>query len=273
MNSKTPKIGLFQSEEVSGAKVRERERQERFAPKAAERIRAAENCLFSVLPFKELARMAGEWYGACSEAMLRGNYSLIDTWVRQQLERAVNHGFAPEDLLKLLLICRHTAMEVDSWDKDIFCVVDEAIYEMLVLLNVKVPAPVPEKPKKEIEAPKAEIEKPVEVPIEEPVDKPPERTGERRKYSRNRLHLPIRITRSERGHAYDVTQTTSVSRGGLYFVTEREYRRDEPLKINFPYWDDPGAIQVEYPAKIIRIRRLPEGGLWGVGIEFEKGPD
>jgi hypothetical protein len=40
----------FEEEEATGAQLLQRERGGKFAPQAADRIRAAEKCLFSLLP-------------------------------------------------------------------------------------------------------------------------------------------------------------------------------------------------------------------------------
>ncbi len=44
---------LFQDEEPTEAQLLQRERTAKFAPQAADRIKAAEDCLFSLLPVEE----------------------------------------------------------------------------------------------------------------------------------------------------------------------------------------------------------------------------
>src|SRR5689334_12219297 len=120
---------LFQDEEVSDAKQLQRERGKRFGMQAADRIRAAENCRFSLVPHEELSRLCGEWYEACAEAMLRGNYSPIDLWIRTQSRVAAGQGFAPEEVLELLLICRRCAIETEGWTEDVLSGLDEVMRE------------------------------------------------------------------------------------------------------------------------------------------------
>src|SRR6202035_2937246 len=104
----------FHEEETTGAQVLQRKRCARFATEAAERIRSDEKCLFSLLPHQELSRLAGDWYDACAQAMLRGNYAPIDQWIRSQSRLATEQGFASEDILQLLFICRRSAIETES---------------------------------------------------------------------------------------------------------------------------------------------------------------
>jgi hypothetical protein len=256
----------LEQQEATEAQLLQRERSEKFGGQAAERIRAAENCLFSLLPHEELARLAGEWYQACSQAMLRGNYSQIDIWVRSQSQRAAEQGFAPQDLLKLIQICRQSAIELESWNEDIFSAVDEVMQEAFGAIRSKLawkdqngidrPASEPSKP--EAAAPSAET-------VQE--QQPEEWTSDRRKFARNRLRFPIRVISSGPKGFEEITQTHSISRSGLYFVTPEEYKKDQVLKINFPYWSEHGGINTEYSAKVVRLDRRPDQ-TWGVGVDF-----
>ncbi len=193
--------------------------------------------------------------------MLRGNYAPIDRWVRSQSEKAKEQGFAPEDLLRLLLICRSSAIELDSWNKDIFSAVDEVIEEVFGYLHPKILAGI-----EEAEAKRAAASADGKVTASSP--EAGERTTDRRRFARNRLSLPIRVISSGNGSGQEVTHTKSVSRGGLYFVTSHEYKMDQVLKINFPYWSDSGAFNKEYPAKIVRLDPLPDH-TWGVAVDFQ----
>jgi len=254
------KIRLLNDEEPTKAEVLQRKRSAKFAPQAGDRIRAAENCLFSLLPVKELSRLAGEWYDACSQAMLHGNYGPIEKWVRSQSEKATEQGFAPKDLRQLLLICRDSAIELDGWNRDIFSAVDEATEEVLNHLHPK-PPPVVEEAK--VEQPEVSENANLTASSSEPE----ERGAERRRFVRNRLKLPIRILcPGAAGH--EMTYTKSVSRGGIYYESYRQYEKDQVLKINFPYWNNPGAINIEYPAKVVRIDPLGEH-FWGVALDFQ----
>jgi len=254
----------FEEQEATGAQVLQRERGEKFAPQAADRIRAAERCLFSLLPHEELSRMAGEWYDACSQAMLRGNYSPIDTWVRTQSTLAATQGFAPADLLQLLGICRKSAIEVECWNEDIFSAVDDVMQEVFRSIRSKLPWNALDDMDYHLDAPVV-VEQ--GAPIVEEV-KEETRTGNRRRFTRNRLQLPIRVLGSNgNGRAEEITRTQSISRGGLYFVSSKGYPKDQAMKINFPYWDSPGGINLEYAVKVVRLDRRPDG-TWGVGVDF-----
>jgi PilZ domain len=251
----------FQEEEATGAQLLQRERCARFATEAAERIRSDEKCLFSLLPHQELARLAGDWYEACAQAMLRGNYSAIDKWVRSQSCLAIAQGFTSEDLLQLLRICRQSAIDTESWNEDIFSAVDEVIQEVFGSIhpntrwNTSVALGNDNGAANEVDTsvPSAEVQ---------------ERTSERRRFGRNRLRFPIRVRGSVRQRQVEeFTETQSVSRGGLYFVAHEEYENQQVLKISFPYWNEPGGINLEYAANVVRLDRRPDS-TWGVGVDF-----
>src|SRR5579862_7056787 len=128
----------LEEQEVTAAQGLQRVRRERFASRAADRIRTTEKCLFSLLPHEELSRLAGDWYEACTQAMLRGNYAPIDFWVRSQAQRAGDHGFAAEDLFQLCSVCRDAAIEQESWNEDILSSVDEFIQEVIQSVRAKI---------------------------------------------------------------------------------------------------------------------------------------
>ena len=65
----------------------------------------------------------------------------------------------------------------------------------------------------------------------------------------------------------EIASTQSVSRGGLYFLGNAQYKDGQSLKISFPYWSEHGGINREYAAKIVRLDRLPDG-VSGVGVDF-----
>ena len=249
----------FQEQESTEAELLQRKRCERFAAQAADRIRATEPCVYSLLPHDELSRMAGAWYEGCAQAMLRGNYAPLDAWVRSQSRLAAAQGFAPGDLFQLMQICRQSAIETENWNEDIFSAVDEVIHEVLTATCAKISWDVTDS---KANAP-AESEAP--APTAEPEIE--EQNGERRRFARNRLCLPIRVLSSRNGGAEDVTRTQSISRGGLYFLTSKEYKYDQALRINFPFWNEPGGINREYAAKVVRVDPLPDN-TWGVGIDF-----
>ena len=254
----------FEEDEATGAQLLQRERGGKFAPQAADRIRNAEKCLFSLLPHEELSRMAGEWYESCSQAMLRGNYAPIDIWVRTQSTLAASEGFAPEDLLQLLRICRQSAIDVEYWNEDIFSAVDEVIQDVFGSIRSKLPWNIPDDTDYHLEAPVVvEQSSPIVEEVKEEI-----RTGDRRRFARNRLQLPIRVFGSGgNGDAEEITRTQSISRGGLYFLSPQGYAKDQVMKINFPYWNSPGGINVPYSVKVVRLDRLSDA-IWGVGVDF-----
>jgi PilZ domain-containing protein len=251
----------FEEFEVTEAQLLQRQRSESFGARTAKRIRAAENCLFSLLPYEELSRRAAGWYEACAQGMLRGNYAPIDAWIRSQSRIAMAEGFTPQDLLQLLLICRNSAIEVERWNEELLSTIEEVINEVLVATRTELAWNFPEKmaypAHEKREANANGLRKPVE-----------EKAGERRSFERNRLRLPIRVCGTgNHGQMEEITHTQSISRGGLYFVTREDYREGQILKITYPYWTESGGINSEYRAKIVRLDRLSEGA-WGIAVEF-----
>jgi hypothetical protein len=251
----------FQEEETTGGQLLQRERGKRFANQTAERIRSVETCLFSVLPHEELSRMAEEWYEACAQAMLRGNYAPIDIWIRSQARLATTQGFAAEDLLQLLLICRLSAIENESWNEDIFSAVDEVMQEVFGSIYVNTPW-------KMAVAPETSTDTMTQVDASALSPGVEEWTSNRRRFTRNRLRFPIRVRGSgPSGQFEEFTFTQSVSRGGLYFVAHKKYENGQVLKISFPYWNDHSGINTEYSAKVVRLDDQLDR-TWGVGIDF-----
>ena len=249
----------FDEEVVTISDTHQRERCTAFAETAAARIRADGRCLFSLLPFEELSRLTAEWYQGCAQGMLRGNYAPIDSWVRQQTALAAAQGFAQCDLIQLLEICRITAIETEKWTEDSFSAVDEVIQEVFLSARTALTW---------AEAGDADPEENVSDGQADDSSSNPESgefSVERRRSARNRLQFPIRVMR--RGHAHDMANTRSVSRTGLYFMTNETYALNERVKINFPYWNDPGAINVEYSARVTRVKAAEEG-CWGVAVTF-----
>lgn len=251
----------FQVEEVTDAQLLQKVRGKKFAHQAAERIRVTENCLFSLLPHAELSRLAEEWYEACAQAMLRGNYAPIDMWIRSQSRLAATQGFAPEDLLELLHACRRSAIEIESWSEDIISVVDEVMEEVLTPILGNISWKIAVDPETSIDA-TSEVDAGVPVPDAE------KWTSDRRRFTRNRLRFPIRVTRfGPTGQTEEFSFTESVSRGGLYFLAHRKYETGQPVKVTFPYWNVHDRIDSEYPAKVIRLDEQLDK-TWGVGIDF-----
>lgn len=247
----------------TGAANRHRQRKEKFAGTAAERLRAAEDCQFSLLPYEELARVAGNWYEACAQAMLRANYAPIDDLTRQQARVAAEQGFELEDLLRLLRLCRRTAIEAEGWNEDQFGEVDAVIDEALGYIRQQVPWEIPEGLNYLTGKGRAAqaVAEPVPV-VEEP-------RGERRTQRRNRLRLPIRVQGTlSTGEVDEVTHTENVARGGVYFISPNTFFPGINVTVTYPYWEGHGALNKAYPAKVVRIDSRPDAKR-GVALHFQ----
>jgi hypothetical protein len=114
--------------------------------------------------------------------------------------------------------------------------------------------------------------KPVELAVttepESPKFAADTRIGERRYSGRNRLALPIRIRcKTQAFQCDEITLTENVSLTGLYFSSMENYLVGTQLQVTYPYWTDPGGINREYPARVARLDRLPDGSA-GIAIEF-----
>jgi len=250
---------LFEEIEVTEAQALQQQRSASFGARTAERIRAAEDCLFSLLPHEELSRRAAGWYEACTQGMLRGNYAPISEWIKAQLQSAKSEHFVREDLLQLLQICRRSAIELEGWNEDILSSLDEVIDEIVGNSGTKI-------------ADSNKIKEPASTSTCAGTNGEAGRVrgerNERRNFDRNRLSLPIRVFRtSDEGETDEISTTRSISRGGLYFVSHQEWRAAEILKIIYPYWTKVNSINTEYRAKVVRVDCL-KGETWGVAIEF-----
>jgi hypothetical protein len=237
--------------------VRESWRRERYATAAAEQIRDAKECQFSFLPFDELARVASFWYEAAADGMLRGNYAGVDRWIRSQARTAAEQGFELPALLQLLRICRQVAIEKEGWQSEQFAEVDAVINECLAALrSAGVSWQIPDgldyitgKGR----APEAKVEG---------------ERGERRVHNRSQLKMPIRVSGYHLGESLDeYTKTENVARGGLYFITAQNYARGMRVLVTYPYSREPGALNVDYPAEVMRLDDLPENKK-GVAVKF-----
>jgi hypothetical protein len=249
----------FEEIEVTEAQALQQQRSASFGARTAERIRATESCLFSLLPHDELSRRAARWYEACAQGMLRGNYAPISEWIRAQLRSARGEGFVREDILQLLQICRRSAIELEGWNEDILSSLDEVIDEIVGNSGTKTAN------SKKIKEPAYTSIRAVTI---EPTDRVNGERNERRSFDRNRLRLPIRVFgATERGQTDEISSTRSISRGGLYFVSSHDWRTNEVLKIVYPYWTEVNSINTEYRAKIVRVDSLSDE-TWGVAVEF-----
>jgi hypothetical protein len=260
---------LLQKPEVTKEQARQqKQRCARFAAGTADAIGSASDCLFSLLPYQERVRQATSWYDACAQAMLRCNYSPLDEWIREQACRASSENFELHDLLRLLRICRQTAIEIDGWDEDVFSSLDDVINEGLIAIRPKVSWSIPDGLNYLKDANGKPVELAVTTEPESPKFAADTRIGERRYSGRNRLALPIRIRcKTQAFQCDEITLTENVSLTGLYFSSMENYRVGTQLQVTYPYWTDPGGINREYPARVARLDRLPDGSA-GIAIEF-----
>jgi hypothetical protein len=258
--------GLFH-DEPEPARPHQQFRLANFANYTAEKIRAAHNCAFSKLDHQELVQCVTAWYESCAQAMLRGNYSLIDQWVCRQGRIATDHRLELEDLLELLRICRSSAIVVEQWDPDVLLSVDDVINEALHsrVENPawKISADVDYRGRNSANPPS--IEGATKMTEEAAL----ERACERRVADRASLQLPIRVTGNGiTGYRLDlVVQTESFSSNGLYFLAYEPFSAGLRLQVRYPSSKDPGAVNKAFSAKVVRVdRRI--GRSRGIAIQF-----
>ena len=259
----------FFEEESSDSAGRGKARREHYAEVAAERLHGAADCQFCLLPYQELARAAGIWFEAASEAMMRANYGPLDEMIRDQVRIASEQGFELDDILQLLRILRETAIKEEGWNPDQLAELDDVIDEALQALRGNVTWTIPEGLK--YLTGESRDQRGFARPAKE-------ESSERRKNTRNHLRLPIRVkTYLPIGAVDEITRTENVARGGLYFLSKNAYYKDVRLHIMYPYWNTPGAINPEYPAEVVRID--DEGSdIKGIAVRFlvdlgrKKGP-
>jgi hypothetical protein len=260
---------FFDEDKATEAQQSQSQRGVAFGAFTAEKIRAAHDCRFSLLPHEALARLVSSWYSASAQAMLDFNYAPINNWTQVQAQLAAEECFELEDVLKLLRICRETAIQKERWSEDVFSVVDDAINDALVCVAPGVPWKIPRTLNYVTGLGKPELGAPQHV------SQAPDRywsenwSDDRRDFGRNRLRLPIQVRIAGPGTFLDeITRTRNVSRSGLYFVSGRSsYAPEMALKVTYPYWTDLGAINREYRAKVVRIDRLRDGYV-GIAVEF-----
>lgn len=249
---------LFDDEPTDSA-ARGKARREHYAGVAAEQLLGAADCQFCLLPYQELARAAGVWYEAATEAMMRANYGPLDEMIRDQVRIAAEQGFELDDILLLLRILRATAIKEEGWNPDQLAELDDVIDEALQALRGKVAWTIPEGLKY------VTGESLSARGLAAAADK---KSSERRTNIRNRLHLPIRVkSYLPVGAVDEITRTENVARGGLYFLSKNAYYKDVRLHIMYPYWDSPGAINTEYPAEVVRIDG-EKGDIRGIAVHF-----
>lgn len=259
-------MDLLPEAETTKAKSRQDERRQLYAAAAGGRLRAAESCQFSLLPYEELVRVAATWYEAAAEAMLRGNYAAIDDLIRAQARVAAEQGFELEDLLELLRVCRRAAIEKDGWNEDQFCDVDAVIDDALAALRGKVAWEIPAGLNYVTGETAADRER---AQREREAAKAAEPRGERRIHGRNKLRLPLRVRGMlTAGPVDEVTRTENLAKGGVYFLSDNPYFRGAAVQVVYPYWTTPGAVNKEYPAEVVRVDTR-EGKAKGVALKFK----
>lgn len=238
-----------------------------FANRTAEKIRAAHNCAFSKFDHQELVQCVTAWHESCAQAMLRGNYSLIDRWVCKLGRVATEHRLELEDLLEMLRICRSSAIEIEQWEPDVLLSVDDVINESLYsgVKNPawKISADVDYRGTNSAKPPL--IESATIVAEKVPLD----RGRERRFAARMSRQLSVRVTGNGiTGYHLDlVVQTESLSSNGLYFLAYEPFSAGLDLLVRYLSSKDPGANNKAFPAKVVRVdRRI--GKSRGIAIQF-----
>lgn len=103
-----------------------------------------------------------------------------------------------------------------------------------------------------------EADKPSTVTARATVAQLPDRRDKRRV----KLAQPLRVRPSEpHGLQFDeVLVTINICRNGIYFATlEKDYKPGMRLFITFPYSGEPGAVNLEYIGRVVRVDNLPRG--------------
>lgn len=266
----------FEEEQATEGLSKQQSARDRYAAVAGERLRAAEDCQFSLLPYEELTRTAAGWYDAAAEGMLRGNFSKLDKWIKEHTKIASDQGFELDDLLQLLRICRQVAIEKEGWQDDHLVDIDAIIDESIAALRQQVAWEIPEglnyvtgKTKAQLAAEKAALaagpaQGAAALAAAAAAEGP---RGERRKTLRSKIRMPILVRANLGGWMQDeVTKTENIARGGVYFITEKPYTMGMSMRIIYPYSDAPGAMNVEYPAEVVRLDQI--NGKKGVAVKF-----
>lgn len=234
----------------------------RYTTAASKELRGASDCQFSLLPIQELARTAGVWFDACSEAMMRGNYGELDALIREEARVAAEQGFKLTDIVQLLRILRQVAIDEEGWREDLFAELDIVIDESLTELRGSVPWDIPNGLNYLTGKGLAERER------ERLAGEADKEKTDRRRFARNKLHLPIRVRAFlPRGAVDEITRTENVARGGIYFLSENPYHKGVRVHVMYPYWDKPGAINPDYQAEVVRIDERDED-YKGIALKF-----
>lgn len=95
---------------------------------------------------------------------------------------------------------------------------------------------------------------------------PPQPQSNRRQNRRVALQLPTRI-RNWYG-TVEFGKSENVSRGGLAFVSEKDYEIGEALQVTCPY--DPKGHNIEVRGRVVRRREMQGTGRKVYGVRYEK---
>jgi hypothetical protein len=83
---------------------------------------------------------------------------------------------------------------------------------------------------------------------------------------RVRLELPLRVRNMEYGFE-EVTSTVNVSRGGVYFLSERSYRIGQQVKIQLNY-NSSGGDALEQHGEVARVQTVVGSFKKGVALKY-----
>jgi hypothetical protein len=81
------------------------------------------------------------------------------------------------------------------------------------------------------------------------------------------LALPLRVRSDEFGGFTEVIKTVNVSRGGVYFHSERPYRTHQELKVALNY-SAAASEHMEQRAQVVRVQTLDGDSKKGVAVKY-----
>ncbi len=250
----------FRDEDISDARARHEERRDQFAAAAGDKLQAAEDCQFSLLPYKELEQTAQRWYAGTTEGMARANWGPLDDFIRAQVRRFAEQGFELADVLQMLRLLRTVAIESEGWTEGELEEVDSIINEAFEAQRGQAGWQIPEG--LNYLTGKGRVER-----AREAAEAGKSGQADRRARGRNQLKMPIRVRGfMPKGPIDEITTTANVSRTGLYFVTTQAYFQGAHVTVFYPFWDYPGAINTEYRAEVARVDEMDERR--GVALKF-----
>jgi hypothetical protein len=156
----------------------------------------------------------------------------------------------------MLRACRQSGIDVEAWNEEGISPVDRTIDATLISLQGRVPWL--------IAAGTNYLSRDEERSLPLVTDTQILDQGilaeEKRAASRCQLRLPIRVrTKDAQPPVEEITETASVSRTGLRFVTPKNYDLGTELLIVYPYWATEDRFNEEYRARVVRKESVPEG--------------